>query len=484
MQSTAGIARSIPARIDRLPLTREIWRILFLAGIAWLLESYDIGVIGTILPSLQSQFKPDAFMVGLLGTASTVGIVVAVFPAGWLADRIGRKNILIAGTAWYAIFSGLCAFAPNLWSIVILRFAAGFGMGAIFPIPYAMSAEFVPGRLRGFATSVLDSFLSIGYFAAPLLGFAFAAVLPANTSWRALVLIGAVPIIYVPMLMKWLPESPRWLETKGREREAERIVEGLESAVEQRSGNSLPQPQRQSRAQASAQSQQSQRSTIATSTTANTPKFTPLDLFRGRYLKRTLMMWISFAAILFIFYAVQTYTPTVLVKQGYNIGNSFLLTTIIVFASIPGKYAAAYTLEHWGRKPTLIIFTIIAAVSAVLFGLSHTVVLSLLFGCLMSFFGIGVDPAIKTYGSEQYPTAIRATGVSSFEGVGRLFGGVLAPFIMAFLLASSGIAGSYVFVAVISIVGVLAVALLGVETRGRSIEQASVESVAAERNIA
>ncbi|MBO0781670.1 MAG: MFS transporter, partial [Ktedonobacteraceae bacterium] len=147
-------------------------------------------------------------------------------------------------------------------------------------------------------------------------------------------------------------------------------------------------------------------------------------------------------------------------------------TSIIVLASIPGKYAAAYTLERWGRKATLISFTVIAAVSALLFALSQNVTQALIFGMLMSFFGIGVDPAIKIYGAEQYPTSIRAVGVSGFEGIGRLFGGALAPFIMAYILAAGDVLGSYVFVAVLALIGVGTVAIFGRETHGKTIEAA------------
>ena len=144
MDTTIRAQEAIPARIDRLPLSREIWGIMLLAGVAWLVESYDVGVIGSVLPSLQKEFQLGAFSVGLLAIASTLGIVIGVIPAGWMADTIGRKKILITGTAWYAVFSLLCGLAPTPAVLVVLRFVAGLGMGAIFPIPYAMAAELTP----------------------------------------------------------------------------------------------------------------------------------------------------------------------------------------------------------------------------------------------------------------------------------------------------------------------------------------------------
>ncbi|MCL5950606.1 MAG: MFS transporter [Chloroflexi bacterium] len=456
-------ARRIAARIDRLPMSREIWLSMFLAGIAWLVESYDIGVISSALPSLQKQFGLDAFGVGTLAIASTLGIVISVIPAGSLADRVGRKTMLVIGTIWYATFSLLCAFAPNPTIVVLLRFVAGFGMGAIFPIPYAMAAELMPHNFRGAMTGILDSFLSVGYFLAPLLAFVLVPSLPLNLGWRVLFLIGGIPLLYVPIVLKWMPESPRWLAVNGRLREADSVVSGIEQAIERRAGAHLPEP-------VEAMPDGGGSTDGETNEKHSGWRDRYAQIVHGSFLTRSAMMWIAFSCILFIFYAIQTYTPTVLIQKGYGSATAFLMTAIIVTASIPGKYLAGFMSERFGRKPTLFVFTAAAAAAAVVFGLLNDPLLSLLCGVVLAFFGIGVDPVVKIYGAEQYPTRIRETGVGLFEGVGRFFGGVMAPFIMAFILASSHVWGAYVFVAVVAFVGIGAVALWGAETRGRTNE--------------
>jgi MFS transporter, putative metabolite:H+ symporter len=314
-------------------------------------------------------------------------------------------------------------------------------------------------------TAVLDSFLSVGYFAAPLIAFAVIPSMSQDLGWRVLFYIGGFPLLFVPALRKWMPESPRWLEVKGHTREADAIVSKLEHDIERRTGGQLPPPQIEAKGVIGNLDSGANRSTR--------PRGRYNQIFQRPYLKRTVMMWVTFSCILFIFYAIQTYTPTVLIQQGYAKATAFLLTAIIVIASIPGKYAAAFAVERFGRKATLTWFTGAAAVAAVLFGFLHDPVLSLSCGIILAFFGIGVDPVIKIYGAEQYPTRIRETGIGLFEGVGRFFGGALAPFIMAFLLAGSGVPGSYLFVALIALVGIGAVALLGTETKGRTIEHAS-----------
>lgn len=464
MYTATEIQQAIPERIDRLPLSREMWRIMLLAGIAWLIESYDVGIMGNVLPLLEKQYHLGGLVTGLLPVASTLGIVVAVVPAGWLADQFGRKWVLIVGTLWYALFSLLSGFSPDMTTLIILRFVAGLGMGTVFPIPYAMAAELTSRNFRGAMTAILDSFLSFGYFLAPLLALLLTPNFSSDMGWRVLLFIGGLPILYIPILMKWMPESPRWLQTKGRTTEADRIVSGLETVIEQRTGTPLPPLQ------------------IEGAINHSATKTSLRQIFQRPYRRRTLMMWVAFACILFIFYAIQTYTPTVLLKEGYGIDNAFLLTTIIVLVSIPGKYFAAYILERFGRKFTLTYFTIIAAASAIIFGFAHSATLALLSGCIMSFFGIGVTPAVKIYGAEQYPTAIRETGVSFFECIGRFFGGALAPFIMALMVTSGGIPGSYIFVAALSVIGILAVLLFGTETKGEILEKiADISSLSQKR---
>lgn len=443
-----------------MPMTREFWRVLLLAGVAWLIESYDIGIVGNVLPSLQRQYSLDAFMVGLLATASTLGIVVAVAPAGHLADRFGRKKLLVIGTTWYAVASLASSFVSAPLAIVTLRFIGGLGMGMVFPIPYGIAAELTPGRFRGAATAMLDAFLSVGYLGASLSAFFVIPQLPVDTGWRWLFVIGALPLLYVPALLKWMPESPRWLESQGRADEADKIVRSFETAVEQRQGIQLPPVESAPRRRQRGDSMPVTR------------------LFQGEYRKRTLMMWVAFSCILFMFYSVQTYMPTVLVKDGHGLQGAFLITSLIISASIFGKGLAAWMVERFGRKPTIVVFGVISAASAALFGVFHLAALAIPLAMLLSFFGIGIDPVVKIYGAEQYPTRLRETGIGLVEGVGRLFGGVAAPFIMSFILAGSGVTGSYLFVGGLAIIGVLAVAIFGQETKGRTIEAVSAVKTA------
>jgi putative MFS transporter len=155
--------------------------------------------------------------------------------------------------------------------------------------------------------------------------------------------------------------------------------------------------------------------------------------------------------------------------------SAFVITSIIVGVSIPGKYFEAWVIERWGRKPVIISFTGIAAVASILFAVlgGNKIggeVLLLALASIMSFFGIAVDPAVKVYTAESYPTRVRATGTNATEGFGRLISGVIGPAVIPVLLVSQGVTGAYVLVGAVALIAVAAIAIMGSETKGEALE--------------
>jgi MFS transporter, putative metabolite:H+ symporter len=455
-----GTARpQAAARLDRLPANRWLGAIMGLLFLSWLIESYDIGLTGSVLPSLTQQFALSTGMKSFVAVAANIGIVIGIVPAGRLADKFGRRKVLLVGTFAYAVLTFATGLAPGIASLIALRIADGMAMGAVFPIPYIYACELCPPNRRGRYTGWADSFLSFGYFLSPLLALLLIPNVEDTTGWRIMFLIGGAPILFVALAWRYLPESPRWYESKGRYAECEAELTKMEARAERSSGIRLPpltadvRPAR-----------------------AITPH--PLrEVFAKPLRRRSATLWVTFGGTFFIFYSIQIFMPTVVEGMGYPLTSAFAFTAVIVGVSIPGKLLESWVIERWGRKPVIVGFTVVAASASLIFGFVRGAVPILILGCLMSFFGIGVDPAVKTYTSESYPTEIRAWGVATTEGFGRLISGVIGPSLIPVVLSNVGVGAVYALVGSVALIAAAVVFTFGRETKGMTLESASEGTV-------
>lgn len=454
---TAGTTVQAAERLDRLPASRWLTGVMAILFLGWLVESYDIGLTGSVLPSLVSVYHLSTGMKSLTSISSSAGIVIGIVPAGWLADRFGRKRVMVGGTIAYSVLTCLTGLAPGIGVVITMRVLAGIAMGAVFPLPYAYGSELCPPGIRGRFTGIADTFLSVGYFLSPLLALALIPSDTDTTGWRVMFFLGGIPIVFAFLAWKFVPESPRWSEARGRFADAERALRDIEARVEAELGRPLPPPPPTEPAEAPASTRPERKSRMR-------------DIFSRAYLGRSVMLWVTFGGIFFVFYSIQIFMPTVVHKMGFTLTSAFAFTSIIVLISIPGKLLEAWLVERWGRRPVIITFGAVAAVAAIVFGFSRGAAMVLVVGCLMSFFGIGVDPAVKVYTAESYPTSIRATGTSLTEGIGRLLSGVIGPSLIPLLLDVVGVGGVYLLVGVVALIAVGTVAIFGQETKGRALE--------------
>jgi putative MFS transporter len=445
---------NIAARLERLPVTIVTWRIVIVAGLAWFTEALSIGSLGVSLPALRETLHLSPGNVGALVACQTFGIVIGLIPAGRLSDRYGRKRVLIGGIIWYSLFTFLCGLVPGYETLLLARFAAGLGMGAIFPLPYAIISEFVRKTHRTMFNGFMDACLSVGYFIAPLLGFLVFPNFAPTVSWRIFFVIAASPIIYAVVVYWLLPESPRWLARKGRLADAERVTAQLENKVRQACGRPLPEP-----------------TAIAVTTAPVNVSIQFSKLFTAPLLRRTIARCMSATGVFFMFYVVMTYMPTIFVSHGFKFATSLIFTAIITAAAIPGKLANGWVAERWGRRPAYVIFMGVAGVGAVFFALAGSLGGSLLFACVMSFFGTGAFPALKMSFAEQYPIELRATGSATIETVSRFFGGVVGAYALPVLLHREGQAVSFLIIAAVAFVGVITELTATIETRGKTLEE-------------
>jgi len=452
----------VAGRLDRLPLGRFHHRLLLLSGLGWLFDSMDTGLVSFVLARLKGEWHLTSHQIALTGSMGLFGMFLGGACSGALADRFGRKAVFQWTLLLFSVATGLCGLAWSVTALVLLRFLVGIGLGGELPVAAALVSEFAPARQRGRLVVLLESFWAFGWVAAAVIADVLArsaAGRGATFPWRWAFFVGALPALYVFVLRRSLPESPRFLMARGRAAEAEQVVRQVEAGSGCEPGPALtPEPP-----EAEARMR---------------------DLFSGPLRRRTVMLWALWYAMAFSYYGMFIWLPTLLVGRGYPEVQSFRFTLYITLAQIPGYFAAAWLVEKVGRKRTLVPFMVLCAAASWRFGVAAGPRELLLWGCLVSFFNLGAWGVTYGYTPELYPTRLRGTGTGSAAAFGRI-GGILAPLAVGWLLVPGGAAASgaaaldagftavFAMFAAVLVAGAGAVLLLGEETRGRTLEEIS-----------
>lgn len=436
----------IISRLQNLPVGKFHYKLLILIGLGWLFDAMDTGMVSFVLATIGKDWGLSPAELGWIVSIGFVGMAVGAVLSGWVADRVGRKTVFGATLVLYSIATGLCAVSWDLASLLFFRFWVGFGLGGQLPVAVSLVSEYVPPQVRGRFIVLLESFWGLGWLVAALVSY---FVIP-QYGWHSAFLIGAVPIFYVFVIWKYVPESVPYLLNKGRVEEAHAIVSRLEAEA------GLPLV----------------KEAIVTEAASKAPvRFG--ELWKPPFAKRTLMLWLIWFGIVFSYYGIFTWLPKLLVEQGFTVVKTFEYVLVMILAQLPGYFAAAILVEKIGRKATLAGFLFACAICAYLFGQSDTAGMIMFWGSMMSFFNLGAWGVLYTYTPELYPVRFRAFGSGWASAVGRI-GGVVAPMAVAALITGEGgferifIMFTGVLLAVVAVI-----VLLGEETKGRSLDDIS-----------
>lgn len=440
-------------RLEALPVGRFHYKLLLVTGLGWLFDSMDTGLIAFILPVLAKEWGLAPGQMGLIGSIGLIGMALGAVISGTVADRIGRKKVFTITVLLYSIASAFCALSWNYQSLLVFRFLVGFGLGGELPVAATLVSEYAPSRVRGRFIVLLESFWGLGWIAAACIAYFFIPVY----GWRMAFLIGALPALYVCLIRLHMPESVRYLLTRGRVDEARQIVLSLEKQLH------VP-------------------SALFTGETEPVPvvaKASFRELWKKPFMSRTIMLWLVWFGINFSYYGIFMWLPSLVFQQGFTVVKTFEYVLIMTLAQLPGYYCAAWLVDKIGRKYTLSAFLLFSGVASYFFGHASTAATLMMWGSVMSFFNLGAWGVLYTYTPEQYPTAIRALGSGLAAGFGR-FGGMAAPMMVGALLARSfGFASVfYMFALVFAAVAVIVLSL-GVESKQKDLESLSDELVKA-----
>jgi len=433
-------------RLDDLPFTRHHLRLLTGSGLGWALDAMDVGLISFILAALAQQWDITKTESGWIASVGFIGMALGASLGGLLADRFGRRQVFALTLLVYGLATGASALAGGVAILLVLRFFVGLGLGAELPVASTYVSEFAPARIRGRLIVILEAFWAVGWTAAALIGY---FVIPASADgWRWAFALGAVPAVYA-LVVRWgLPESPRWLASRGRLADAERIVATFEADAGVIATPARPSPPAR---------------VIAASAGARLR-----TLWSTEFRLRTLCIWLVWFCVNFAYYGAFIWIPSILVDAGYDLVRSFGFTLVITLAQLPGYAVAAWLIEVWGRRVTLSVFLVGSAVSAVLFGTASGDAAIIGSGMALSFFNLGAWGALYAVTPEIYPTSLRGTGSGWAAGVGRI-ASILAPLLVPVLLALGGTPLLFVVFAAFFVIAAAAAWGL-VDRRGQSLD--------------
>jgi MFS family permease len=439
-------------RLDALPFTSEHRRLLVGSGMGWALDAMDVGLISFIIAQLTVQWKLSPNEASYIASIGFVGMALGATLGGLLADRLGRRQVFALTLLGYGAFTGLSALAWSVGALIVFRFLTGLGLGAELPVASTLVSEFAPPRIRGRIVVILESFWAIGWTLSAVIGF---LVVPrGDDGWRWALALGAIPALYAVIVRMRLPESVRFLESRGRHAEAEQVVQRFERAA---GPERVPLPQRDAtgaEAEGSAAPTQSFGARIAA-------------LWARPLRRRTAAIWVVWFLVNFSYYGAFIWLPSLLYASGFSLVRSFGYTLLITLAQLPGYAASALLVERWGRRRTLATFLVGSAVAAGLFAAASGTAMVLTAGMLLSFFNLGAWGVLYAVTPELYPTRLRATGSGWAAGVGRI-ASVLAPLAVPLLRETGGTGLLFAVFAAVFVVAALASLALP-ELRGKAL---------------
>ena len=433
------------ARLDRLPISRFHWRVLWLISAGAFLDAFDIylagGVIAAMLREGFSTLKLNAVFI----SATFFGMLIGAGLAGWIGDRMGRRYSYQTNLAIFGLASIAAVFAPNIYWLIGFRLLMGLGLGAELVVAAGTLCEFIPPTYRGRWISMMGMIINSGLLVATFTGY---FVIP-NLGWRPMFAIAGFGALVVWLLRKRMPESPRWLESVGRLDEAEAALQAIERETTAQCGP-LPPVDR-------VQSLEIGR--------------VPLSRLFARGMRgRLLAASLTVVAVNVAVYGFVAWLPTFLVKQGMTIVQSLGFTTLMAFGSTAGALVGLLLADRFSRQKSLVVtcFTIMA------FGFVYPMMrdpaaVTVVGFALITSIYVLVTIGLYAYVPELFPTELRLRGTGVAGMCGRA-ASISTPYLAVMLFERFGIQGVLWMVSGVLICLVAAILGLRLETGQRSLE--------------
>ena len=465
MAETIPSAAAIGARLDRLPPSRAVWRLILLISLGGCFEFYDLFLTAYAAPGLVRSGIFAAGHAGLFGmtdqatfaAATFAGLFVGTIVFARVADRFGRRAIFTVSLLWYTVATVAMALQGTAVGVDLWRFIAGIGIGVELVTIDTYVTELAPKAIRGRAFAINQA---IQFAAVPVVALLCWQLIPLDpfgvAGWRIVVLIGAISAVVVWFIRARVPESPRWLAGRGRIAEADRIVTRLEAAIVAETGRTLPAPTPAPLAQSAAAA-----------------RFA--DIWRPPYRRRTLMLSVFNFFQTIGFYGFGNWVPTLIAAQGASVTHSLQYSFAIAIAYPLGPLLCSTFADRFERKWQICVAALGTACFGLLFSRQTTGVALIGLGIAITLSNNLLSFAYHAYQAELFPTRIRATAVGFVYSWSRL-STVFTSLMIGFFLRDFGSIGVFAFIAASMAVVVATIGGFGPRTLNRALDAIDLEA--------
>jgi MFS transporter, putative metabolite:H+ symporter len=458
--TTTPSAAMIIARLDRLPASREIWKLVILLSLGGMFELYDLLMTGYVAPGLVRSgiFSPGH--TGLFGlpdqaafaSITFAGLFIGTICFGYVADKFGRRKVFTWALIWYSVMTVIMACQDSVFGVLLWRFIAGVGIGVELVTIDTYIAELVPKGMRGraFTVNQVIQFCSVPTVA--LLSWMLVPIDPFGIAgWRFVAAFPAIAAVLVFFIIRIVPESPRWLAQHGRLAEADRITSEIEARVAAETGALPP--------------------TVPTvEEEQGSGGFS--EIWQPPYRKRAIMLVVFNIFQTIGFYGFGNWVPQLLAAQGAGFTKSLQYSFIIALASPTMPLLFLLFADKIERKWQICAAAIGVAAFGVLFSMQANPVTLIMCGIMITGSNNLLSYAYHAYQAELFPTRIRARAVGFVYSFSRL-STVFTSFIIAFFLQNFGTGGVFGFICGAMLVVVIAIGVFGPRTRGLALEEIS-----------
>jgi putative MFS transporter len=462
MASIDAAAPTIAARIDRLPNSPYVRRLIIFLSLGGCFEFYDLFLMAYIgpgffnaklfSPTTQGLFDLNGFASFIAATFT--GLFIGTILFSWVSDRLGRRSVFTYSLLWYSAATLIMAFQSSAPALDLWRLIASVGIGVELVNIDTYLSELVPKERRGpaFAFNQFVQFLAV-----PIVAFLAWLLIPRTIfgleGWRCVVILGAVGALVVWWLRRALPESPRWLAQHGRRAEAERVMAMVEQRVERETDRPLPSPE-----------------SVAGEAEAREGSW--IEMWRPPYLKRTIILSVYNLFQTIGYYGFASWVPTLLISQGITTTRSLEYTFIIALAAPIGPLIGVLFADAIDRKWQIAWAAIAIAVFGLLFSQQTSAVGVIVFGILITLANNWLSFSFHAYQAELYPTRIRAMAVGFVYSWSR-FSAIFTGYLIAFLLREYGTTGVFTFIAAAMLIVFAVIGGIGPRTSRMRLEAIS-----------